>query len=146
MKSRIADALYGIIAFVSLTLGSIYLLRDSFLPYHAEALQQQWSELDTSLQVLILALMDVAGAGWIALGLVVLALILGPFRAEQRLVRFLIPVAILVFYIPTLIATLNVTNLTPATAPWYGNTIAIIAALLGFILDAPWKLSGNRRH
>lgn len=139
MKSRVADALYAITALVSLAMGSIYILRDSFMPYHADALQTRWADLDASLQVLILALMDVAGAGWIALGLVVLALLFGPFRTQRRSVRFLIPGAILVFYVPTLLATLQVTSLTPATAPWYGNAFAIVAALLGLLLDAPWK-------
>ncbi len=140
MKSRIADVLYGITALVSLALGSIYILRSSFLPYHADALQQQWADLDGSLQVLMLALMDVAGAGWLALGVVVLVLVYSSQRSRQRSIRLLIPTAILIFYIPTLMATLHVTNLTPATAPWYGNLIAISAAVVGFVFDTPWKI------
>ena len=83
--------------------------------------------------------MDVAGAGWVTLGLIILVLVAIPFRARQRWARLLIPVAILTFYVPTLMATLAVTVQTPATAPWYGNAAAIISALIGLILDAPWK-------
>lgn len=138
MRPLIAGGLYVIISLISLALGSIYIFRESFMPYHQQALQLQWNELDGSLQVLILALMDVAGAGWITLGLAILVLTFGPFRAGKRWARLLIPGAIIVFYVPTLIATLNVTHLTPATAPWYGNALAVFAAIVGLVIDSPW--------
>ncbi|MEO1250749.1 MAG: hypothetical protein AAFW81_00205 [Pseudomonadota bacterium] len=138
MRTRIAGAFYAVNSFVSLALGAIYIFRESFMPYHGEALQLQWAELDPSFQVLLLALMDVAGAGWITLGVVILVLLIGPFRAGERWARYLIPAAILLFYVPTFLATLSVTQATPATAPWYGNAIAIATAVIGFIIDAPW--------
>ena len=43
-------------------------LRDSFTPYRAVALGREWSELDPATQTLVKALMEVAAAGWLALG------------------------------------------------------------------------------
>ena len=143
MRAIIAGALYGIVSLISLTLGAIYIFSDAFMPYHADALQTSWSETDAPLQVLILALMDVAGAGWITLGLVILVLLFGPFRGGRRWARLLIPAAILAFYVPTLTATVNVTLLTPATAPWYGNAASIAAAIIGMLIDAPWRARGG---
>ena len=45
-RHRVAASLYAAMAFVSLTFGAIYLLRDSFMPYHAAALGKEWAELD----------------------------------------------------------------------------------------------------
>jgi len=116
------------------------------LPYHSDALGQQWTDLDASLQVLVLDLMDVAGAGWCALSVVIIALVFFTRRTQHGFVRYLIPIAILVFYVPTLIATLNVTNLTPATAPWYGNAVAIAATVLSFLIEAPWNSDKSRKR
>ena len=138
MRQLVAGAFYVAIAVVSLGLGATYVFRDSFMPYHEQALQRSWTDLDASLQVLILALMDVAGAGWIVLGVLTLALVFGPFSARRLWARLIVPGAALVFYLPTLMATLTVTSLTPATAPWYGNALAILAAIVGFAIDAPW--------
>lgn len=143
MRTQIIGVLYSVVSLVSFGLGSTYILRDTFMPYHAEALQQKWQALDGSLQVLLLALMDVAGAGWITLGLVLAVLIRGPFRAGRQWARYLIPAAIIVFYTPTLVATLNVTLLTPATAPWQGNAVAIFIAVVGLLVDAPWASEGR---
>ncbi|KPK11998.1 MAG: hypothetical protein AMJ62_16160 [Myxococcales bacterium SG8_38] len=55
-------------AIVSLVLGTIYLFRDSFMPYHAAALGKSWTELGPATQTLLKALMEVAAGGWLALG------------------------------------------------------------------------------
>lgn len=137
-RKNAASIIYGITAFVSLILGSIYLFSSQFMPYHADALNTNWAELDSQHQTLLLALMDVAGAGWIALGVVLLALIGIPFRRNEPWAGYVIPLMILIFYVPTLMATLSVLNHTPATPPWYGNAIACASALAGAIIDKPW--------
>lgn len=137
---RVAAALgYGVTAVISLVLGSVYLVRGSFMPHHADALGLAWSEVEPTLQTLLLALLDVAGAGWIALGLAVLALTLGPMRGGERWSRWLIPALLLVFYVPTLLATLRVLQTTPASPPWWGNATACAVTSIALILDRPWE-------
>jgi len=45
----------------------------------------------------------------------------------------------LLFYIPTLLATLSVLRETPASPPWRLNVVACLSVVVGFILDAPWR-------
>ncbi len=139
LNKTIASVIYGATAVVSLVLGSIYVFRSQFMSYHAEALSTNWEQLDGAIQTLLLALMDVAGAGWLALGTGLLVLIFLPFRNNRKWAGYLIPLLILVFYIPTLLATLSVLNHTPANPPWYGNAIALTSALVGIIIDRPWR-------
>jgi hypothetical protein len=141
MKSRrrAAASGYGVTAAISLLLGSVYLTRGSFMPYHGDALGLPWRELDPALQTLLLALMDVAGAGWIAVGVAVLALLVGPFRRGEQWSRLLIPLLLLTFYVPTLMATLEVAGKTAATPPWWGNALACTATLVSLAFDGPWR-------
>jgi hypothetical protein len=142
-RRTVAAAFYVINSLVSLVLGSTYLLRDSFMPYHADALERSWADVEPALQTLLGALMDVAGAGWIGIGVATLVLVAVPMRRGERWGRLLIPTLFLIFYVPTLFATLAVMNGTPATPPWYGNAIACLATLAGVVTDAPWRsLSG----
>ena len=126
---------YGITAGVSLVLGSIYLFRGQFMPYHSDALGLAWSEVGSELQVLLVALMQVAGAGWLALALALILLLVWPFRAGYRWARLGIPALIVLFYGPTLLATISVSLHTPATPPWYGNVAALASALAGLAID-----------
>jgi hypothetical protein len=131
--------LYAIVAVVSLALGAIYLLRDSFMPYHAAALGKEWGELNPASQALLKALMEVAAGGWLALGALVLSLVAFPIRRGERWARLAAPAALLLFYIPTLLATLSVLRETPASPPWRFNVVACLCVVVGFLLDAPWR-------
>ena len=143
LRRKVAATFYVINSLVSVGLGSTYLLRGSFMPYHADALGQSWPEVDPALQTLLGALMDVAGAGWIGIGVATLVLVAVPMRRGERWGRLLIPALFLIFYVPTLLATLAVLNGTPATPPWYGNATACLATLAGALIDVPWRsLSG----
>lgn len=104
------------------------------MPYHAAALSKNWSVVDSSVQVLISALMTVAGGGWVSIGLIIVLLVVFPFKNNQTWAVYALPVLILLFYIPNLWATLYVLNNTPANPPWYGNAIACLSAIIGFFL------------
>jgi len=138
-RRTIAAAFYVVNALISVGLGATYLLRSTFMPYHADALSRTWAEVDPALQTLLGALMDVAGAGWVGIGVATLALVAVPMRRGERWGRLLIPVLFFIFYVPTLLATLAVMEGTPATPPWYGNAAACLATLAGIVTDAPWR-------
>ena len=129
-----AGLLYGITAIVSLILGGLYVLKRSFMPYHAEALSQSWGEVEAATQVLISALMTVAGGGWFTVGVVILLLLAFPFRNDRKWAVYALPTVILLFYLPNLWATLSVLQHTPGTPPWQGNVIACLAAVVGLAL------------
>ncbi|MCR9187279.1 MAG: hypothetical protein NXH96_00680 [Alteromonadaceae bacterium] len=134
-----AALMYGVTGIISVILGSVYVLRDEFMPYHAQALGQAWGSLDPASQTLLLALMDVAGAGWAVTGALVCVLIFFPFRAGDRWARWVIPCALITLYLPILLATLEVLGSTPASPPWYGNAAALVATTIGIFLDQPWR-------
>ncbi|MFN2100959.1 hypothetical protein [Altererythrobacter sp. MF3-039] len=137
-SSRIAALFYAVGAVASLILGSIYLFRTSFMPYHSIALGKSWGEVGEAERILIEALMDVAGAGWLALGCGVLALLWWPFRKGETWARLLIPFMLVLFYAPTLYATIKVLAGTPASPPWWGNALVLALAAAAFLLDRPW--------
>ena len=138
-RHRVAAFLYSGMALVSLVLGAVYLFRDSFMPYHAAALGRSWGELGPATQALLKALMEVAAGGWLALGALLLLLVAFPIRRGERWARFAAPAALLLFYVPTLHATLRVLQETPASPPWRFNVVACLCAVVGLLLDAPWR-------
>lgn len=139
VRRIVAASLYATMGVVSLVLGAIYLFRDSFMPYHAVALSRGWGELDHATQTLLKALMEVAAGGWLALGVLVLLLVAIPIRRGERWARLAAPAALLLFYVPTLLATLSVFQETPASPPWRFNVVACLCAVVGLLLDAPWS-------
>lgn len=132
-RKRAAGLSYGITALVSLILGGIYLLKDSFMPYHAAALSRSWGEVEAVTQVVLSALMTVAGGGWFTVGVVILLLLAFPFRNDRPWAIYALPAIILLFYLPNLSATLSVLQNTPGTPPYQGNVIACLSAVVGLV-------------
>jgi hypothetical protein len=143
LRRKIAATFYIVNSVVSVCLGSLYLFRGSFMPYHADALGRRWADVEPALQTLLGALMDVAGAGWVGIGVATLVLVAIPMRRGEQWGRLLIPTLFFIFYVPTLWATLAVMNGTPATPPWYGNATACLATVAGMLADAPWQPPSN---
>ena len=133
-----AISLYVITGIISIAMGAVYLFSPEFMPYHSDALGRAWQDLQDSEQVLFGALLDVAGAGWIALGVAVIVLAILPLRRGELWARLLVPFLLVLFYVPTLLATLSVLGQTPGSPPWYGNAFALLAMATGFALDRPW--------
>jgi hypothetical protein len=133
---------YGITAVVSLVMGGVYMVKRSFMPYHAAALSRGWGEVEAATQVLISALMTVSGGGWFTVGVVILVLLVFPFRNDRTWAVYALPAVILLFYLPNLRATLLVLQNTPGTPPWQGNAVACLSAIVGVALY-PKPLTGQ---
>lgn len=137
--SRIARLCYLLAGAISVVLGAVYLFSSRFMPYHAVAVGQRWEDVPEAYRVLIGALLDVAGAGWICLGAALILLVVFPLKRGERWARWAAPALILLFYVPVLLATLNVLKGTPATPPWYGVALVCGIAILAVLIDRPWQ-------
>jgi hypothetical protein len=135
----VAAGLYLVVAVGSLAVGVTYLATPTFMPYHEVALGRSWGALDADLRTLLGALIDIAGAGLIALGLAVGGLVAVPLRRGERWARWLVPALLLTVHAPTLAATLEVLDATPATPPWYAAFAACLVTLAACAVDRPWR-------
>ncbi len=143
MRTKIALAIYLIIGLVDLVLGIIYFTSDQFLSYHSQAVGTSWQEVGFGTQTLILALMRVAGGGWLALGFLTIAFALDALMTNSTLARWALPTGTVIFYLPCLAATWSVYRETGAQSPWAPTFGLIVMALLALLVDAPWS-SHNR--
>lgn len=134
---------YSCVALVSILFGLIYLTRNQFMPYHAEALCLSWSEVEESMQVLILALMRAVGGGFLATGLAISILLLVPFRAGNIWAIYTVPAISLCSVLGSLYATLLVKTKTPGTPPVFLSFLALMLTIVGFIFSIIWRNDHN---
>ena len=123
---------YSCVALISILFGLIYLTRNQFMPYHAEALGLSWSELSENMQVLILALMRAAGGGFLATGLAIFILLIIPFMVGDKWAIYAIPTISLCTSLGTLYATLLVKTKTPGKPPFVLSFLALALTIIGF--------------
>lgn len=92
---------------------------------------------------MILALMKLAGGGWIALGFLTLALALIEWRQSRMLARWALPVGTSIFYISSLAATWSVFRDAGAPSPWMPSLAMLGVVIVAVAVDAPWSRPGR---
>lgn len=136
---KVSFVCYLLATLLLIAFGVVYTLRSEFMPYHSVAVGMQWAEVSPSFQLLILSLMRVVGSSFLALGILILILLFGPFRQGFRWVRWAIPAAGLIVCAGALCATLSVKFYTPASPPWGASIFAAILLVSGFLLSLRQK-------
>jgi hypothetical protein len=142
-RYKFAFALYFINAVCMLVAGLVYQLSGRFMPYHSDVIQTKWSELTENQQILYLGMMRTEAAGFLASSLAIFILLLIPFRQGQRWSSYAICAIGVVEYLPSAIATYNVSILTTANPPWMALFTGVILLLVALMLSLSKSKNGN---
>ncbi len=67
LSAWLAFGCYLLAFFIVSLFAAAYLKRSDFMPYHGQAVDRPWAQIDPRMQVLLMALIRVVGAAWIAL-------------------------------------------------------------------------------
>ncbi|MCX2901050.1 hypothetical protein [Pseudomonas mandelii] len=133
LYSWLALASYSLVFLIVVTFALVYLRRSDFLPYHSIATARTWDQLDSRMQLLIMALIKVAGWAWLALaiaGFSLLYLLFTGNAAVTQLVMF--QVFCLVAVTPPVAIAIYVRNKTAAPTPIRSGSLVVVLTLLGF--------------
>lgn len=132
--SVFAFSVYALNAVFMLIAGLIYLLRESFMPYHADVIGKSWEQLLPAEQLLYLGMMRTEAAGFLAASLAVGILLLIPYRRGERWAAPAIFLIAVVEYLPTAVATYRVSLLSDANPPWVLMCLALVSLLLALLV------------
>lgn len=138
MRTKLALGIYVIAGAVEIGLGATYFFSNQFMSYHAQAVDATWQELDPGIQTLVLALMKLAGGGWVALGFLTIVMALAALKTRSILLRWSLPAGMLIAWSASFAATWGVNQATGAETPWAPSLAMIGLAITAFALDAPW--------
>lgn len=117
MLFKLSIFLFAIVGLSLFLTGCLYLSLDEFMPYHAEALQQDWNSLSTNYQGLLLGLIKGLGGGAFVSGLAVLIMVVASLRKSPTPFLLLLPVTAIGYSALLCYATLTVYLGTPGDPP-----------------------------
>ena len=132
--------LFAIVGLSLFLTGCVYLTVDQFMPYHAEALQADWSDLDSNSQGLILGLLKGLGSGAAAAGSAVLYMVGTSLAKNPRPFLLLLPSIAIGYSALLCFATYTVYVNTPGNPP-----LLLIIALVAVSCVASIGLAWSQR-
>jgi len=133
-RTKVAFVLFLLAYLVSAVFGLMYATRSQFMPYHAMAIDTEWSALPASYQVLFLALLKVGGGGMLATAVAGAFLLAIPFRQQLDWSRWALLAIIVTTSVLTLYGTLTVDLQTPANPPTIAPILTILLAVVAAAL------------
>jgi hypothetical protein len=116
-RDKIAFTIYLIICLIGFAFGIAYLVCQTVMPYHHQAIGIDWEDLGPGLQVMLVNFVNFAGAGFITGSLSCLIMLLIPFRRGELWAKWAIPLLLIVFNVFCLYVSATVAAETGASTP-----------------------------
>ncbi len=135
MSNKAGNIFTYLAALIPLVLGVIYFLRRFFLPYHEQAMDISWSDVDSNTRFLILALMKVVAGGYLAIALVLIVLQKKFSTSRISWIPMLILIVGILVGGASLYATLIVRLNSPGKPPIFFAIVGILLVVLGYVFN-----------
>ena len=128
----ISIIIYSTVAVIGFIFSGLYLFKSKCMNYHIQALDKDWNKIPKEVRVLCLALMRVAGGGFLSMSITILCFLINNIQNtwEGSLMLLIIGEACL---IPTLWATVYVKRNTKGNPPIMLCVIVIALLIVGFV-------------
>ncbi len=137
MLQKIALVVFFALGLGLIVFGVAYLTATEFMPYHSDAIQKEWADLEANARGLFLGFLKGLGGGALIAGISTTAMSWLSLRGAVAPYSVLLPVVCVGYFSVLGYATITVSNLTPATPPVYlvvlAGGVSVIAASLLWI-------------
>lgn len=131
---KIALMIYLVLGLGLMVFGVVYLTATEFMPYHSEAIQKEWADLEANAQGLFLGFLKGLGGGAFIAGVAITAMSWLSLRGTAAPYSMLLPVVCVGYFSVLGYAIHTVSILTPATPPLYLAVLGISLAVIGAAL------------
>ncbi len=135
MNTKIGNISNYLVALLLLVIGLIYLFKNSFMPYHSDAISLDWSEVDSGTKFLILAFMRAMSGGYIAIAIATAFLQKKFASGKITWIPFLNLISGLILILSTLYGTMIVRFNSPGKPPTILVIIGIVLIIIGYIFN-----------
>ena len=123
----------GLVGFSLFLLGCLYLSLEQFMPYHAAAIQMNWSDLGPDYQGLLLGLIRGLGGGALIAGLAIMFMVRASLKLKPRPYLVLLPFVAVGYSTLLCYATYTVYARTPGDPPLLLNILLVATRVAGSI-------------
>ncbi len=134
-------------ALLGLVFGGRYLNARTFMPYHATAAGNSWSELDPGIQAVVVAMLRIVGGAFAGLGVTILWLCFALYEGA-RWAPWAILMISAVMLAPALYGALKLRSFEPKARTLVGPTLVamgliVIGACLAMFASRPFHRAGS---
>jgi hypothetical protein len=133
MRKNIGAVSNYLAGLIILIMGLIYLFKNSFMPYHRDAVSMQWSELSMGTQFLILALIRATAGGYLAVAVMIIVLQRIFSKTPSKWIPIVILIPGFIISLTSIYATLLVRFNSPGKPPTLLAIFRLVLLVVGYL-------------
>ncbi len=127
--------LYVSVGTISLSMAYKNLSAQRFLPFHEKAAGRSWDDLDVGIRSIVIALMNVAGLGFLVVAFLLIAAPIVDWFSPSGFLRYGIPSISLVYCAGLGISNYRLHARTRAETPWKRSFSAAFLLFIGIVMS-----------
>jgi len=131
----IPNVLYLIVGVISLIMASKSIFAESYLPFHKNAANKSWNEIEEPLKNVILSLLRLGGLGFLIVSILLIVCTGLNYFVQSNIYKYTIPVIALIFCTGLFFNNYSLYKKTKSNTPWKGSLYAAILILSGIIIS-----------
>ena len=135
MTNLIATLCIDGFAIILLIFSFVYLTKSQFMPYHGIALEKDWSDLNPSMQTIIIAFMRAVGGGLLAGAVMILFLQYQFNKMPQQWIALAILICGIILNMSSFYAMFLVKTKTQGKPPIIVTIVAFVLLIVGYFLN-----------
>ena len=132
----ISFSLYMVTTIAVLLIGVVYAFWKTIMPYHIDALETPWEDIDPRVQILLKALLNGGGYFGLSTGVAMLLILMIPFRAGELWAGYAVGVIGLIGALPLGMIVYGVKKHTAGNPPFFVMVIINLLLALGLLAFA----------
>jgi hypothetical protein len=131
---KLSLRIFLVLGVTTLGIGVVYFTRSEFMPYHAQAIQTDWSALSPGYQSFFLGLLKAVAAGQLIIGLATVLMSAMALRGDARPFAVLLPVVSLGYALLATYVTHVIATTTPAEPPLVAGVVSVLMATAATVM------------
>ncbi len=127
--------LYFIVGVISLVMALKSFSSEKFMPFHEQAANKKWDEIDDQLKPVILSILRLSGLGFLVMALLMIICPVVNYFINSLFYKYAIPIIALIFCTGLFINNFLLCRKTKADTPWKGSLYAVFIIIAGIIIS-----------
>jgi len=131
----ISILIYFIVGIICLSMAIKSIFSKKYLPFHEEAANKPWDNIEKPLQNVVLTLLKISGLGFFIVFLILTIFPFINYCKSDPIIKYSVPIISFIFCLGLFIFNFQLFKQTKAKTPWKGSLIVMIIIIVNFILS-----------
>ena len=135
ISNIVSVLIYFLVGMICLVMAMKSMFSKRYLPFHEEAADKNWDNIEKPLQNVILTILKISGLGFLIVFLILTIFPIINYFKPNLYIKYSVPIISFIFCFGLFIFNFRLFKQTKAKTPWKGSLIVMIIITISLIIS-----------